>query len=974
MGISVKRIVLTTVLAVLLVIVFGWVIMMQNHATLVRNHAGDETLKLDVVASALEEIESRWRIMEQRIEERYKVDTLLSAFALRSVVEQKGDQAVALYSNGAVIRVQGDEITAPEGIDRRLGLTADLIKGRDGLFSSPENKDTLVVYSRISDPYYCVEWKENTSIPQEVEQTIDIPGILRKTETAYDVYALCAVKDPSAEGERRVLYSNDIFTDLEEIFSITQMQDLSIEETEVSAGKEQKALSYKSGTISLEGAGFRYIKCDVPAINGYLILLSIQPNLYVKALSQGTYMFTALILFVAALLVSGFCLYGYIKHNDLSAAEETRYRPSNVRRFVSLCGVIGVILIFLSGMLIYSLNGLYDDTARGRERLRMLEESFDLYAERIKQNMDRFSDIYLDYGTHIAEAMDKYPQLREQSVLKTLADSISASSITLYDANGDETVSSGEYIGLSLGKNPESATYDFRRILKGVPSVVHSKEADETTGQSEVRVGVRIRDDSDPSRYGAMILCVDPDTWNIGFFDITDYVLRNLAGDDVILCIVSPETGEILSSSEKSLVHRKVSALGLSESQLQGGVITDGNMDNRAMFVTSQELAAGKTGNDAQDSGTLIAVYAAPKASLFAGMMSSSLAGAVMFLGIYILLAWLVIGPYTDAFYEKYRREGRWRNETQKRWKGAAAYFTSIRPEKTGLITMEVIIALYLIQQIPIADFHTAISRNSVYYYLTSGNWEKGLNLFAIAGILILLGQIVFAVIVSRLILTAVSTFVGAKGKTICRLIRSLILYVALFAFVIIALTDIGISMAAILTAVGTLGIAVSLGAQHFVSDIIAGLTMVFEGTVHVGDIVKLGNGSKVYHGEVREIGLRFIRIQTSGGNIVTLSNRDIDMTTNMTTMNSRCTCSFTISSDNPIEEIEELLKTELPKIGEEDSRILYGPEYCGISALEAGSMTLLVTAECREQDLTDVQLAINHALQHILTQNGYRI
>ena len=397
-------------------------------------------------------------------------------------------------------------------------------------------------------------------------------------------------------------------------------------------------------------------------------------------------------------------------------------------------------------------------------------------------------------------------------------------------------------------------------------------------------------------------------------------------------------------------------------------------MDDRAMFVTSQELAAGKTGNDAQDSGTLIAVYAAPKASLFAGMMSSSLAGAVMFLGIYILLAWLVIGPYTDAFYEKYRREGRWRNETQKRWKGAAAYFTSIRPEKTGLITMEVIIALYLIQQIPIADFHTALSRNSVYYYLTSGKWEKGLNLFAIAGILILLGQIVFAVIVSRLILTAVSTFVGAKGKTICRLIRSLILYVALFAFVIIALTDIGISMAAILTAVGTLGIAVSLGAQHFVSDIIAGLTMVFEGTVHVGDIVKIGNGSKVYHGEVREIGLRFIRIQTSGGNIVTLSNRDIDMTTNMTTMNSRCTCSFTISSDNPIEEIEELLKTELPKIGEEDSRILYGPVYCGISALEAGSMTLLVTAECREQDLTDVQLAINHALQHILTQNGYRI
>ena len=180
--------------------------------------------------------------------------------------------------------------------------------------------------------------------------------------------------------------------------------------------------------------------------------------------------------------------------------------------------------------------------------------------------------------------------------------------------------------------------------------------------------------------------------------------------------------------------------------------------------------------------------------------------------------------------------------------------------------------------------------------------------------------------------------------------------------------------MAAILTVIGTLGIALSLGAQHFVSDIIAGLTMVFEGTVHAGDIVDLGVGVKLYHGEVREIGLRFISLQTLDGNIVTLSNRDINMTTNMTRLNSRCTIEFTVSSEYPIEEIEEMLQRELPKIGEMDRRILNGPVYNGIIALEGGSMTLLVTAECREEDLAGVQLVINRSLQRIFTQNGYRI
>ena len=997
-----KRIALTVILAILFIIAFGWVIMMQNHAALIRNNSGEDTLKREEVTQTLDDIRSAWNIMERHIQKQYKVDATLSALALRNIITKSEDKAIAMYKSGAVIKVTDDEITAPEGIEQKLGLTPDLFSAREGLFESPQNTSTLVVYSRISGPYFYVEWHEDTIIQKETEEALDIPGILRKAEAAYDVYALCAVEDADSETGERVLYCNDIIKDLEEEFSKQEVQDFSEDD-------DAGTMSFQSGTMSLQDVTFHYVKTAVPEVDGYLILLSIQPNLYVKALSQGTYMFTALILLVAALITSCIWLYVYIRNNVLNLSQEKRYQPSNVRRFAALCGIIGAILIFLSGLMIYALNGLYDDTARGKERLKALEESLSMYNDRVKQNMDRFIDIYRDYGAHIAEVLDNYPELREQSVLETLSDSISASSITLYDAYGDETVSSGEFIGLTLGSDSGSVTNDFRRILNGVPSIVHGMETDEITGESGIRVAVRIKDDSDESRFGVMVICVDPEQQGVDITRIADSVLRNLAGEGASLCIALRESGTIVSASRDELLNRDVLSLGLETRQLQDSGITTVNTEEGAMFViteaihTSDEFdetqvfgtqvsgtqVSGTQASGTQTSGTQaseaqtseaqiseerIACYVLPKSMDVSSMLASALTGGLLFIVIYAVLAWLLLGKYTREEYEKYKKTSQTNETRRKDWHGVRQYITSIRPERVGFITMEVIVGLYLIQQIPIAGFDTALSRNSVYYYINSGKWEKGLNLFAIAGILILLGQILMVVILLRILLALVSTFLGTKGRTICRLIRSLVMYLALFTFLILGLNYLGVGMSTILAAIATLGISVSLGAQHFVSDIIAGLTMVFEGTVHAGDIVDLGIGMRVYHGEVQEIGLRFIRLMTPDGNIIALSNRDITVTTNLTQLNSRCSCELRISSEYPIEEIEEMLKKKLPEIGKNDRRILKGPDYNGIIALEGGTMTLLITAECAAKDLTDVQLMLNRSVQQIFRQNGYRI
>ena len=103
-----KRIALTVILAILFIIAFGWVIMMQNHAALIRNNSGEDTLKREEVTQTLDDIRSAWNIMERHIQKQYKVDATLSALALRNIITKSEDKAIAMYKSGAVINVTDD--------------------------------------------------------------------------------------------------------------------------------------------------------------------------------------------------------------------------------------------------------------------------------------------------------------------------------------------------------------------------------------------------------------------------------------------------------------------------------------------------------------------------------------------------------------------------------------------------------------------------------------------------------------------------------------------------------------------------------------------------------------------------------------------------------------------------------------------------------------------------------------------------
>ena len=473
------KIVLTVILTVVLVSAFSWTIIWLNHSRLVADSAEEKPLNREAVNYTLENLTESWNEYEKKITTRYEVEAVLSSYALRNVEEGDKNFEEQIKGNRAVVSTQNGELSSGNPVIGSLGLDASLFSKRTGSFAAPNDPTTFVVYSRIgdSDRYY-VEWYEDTVIDDIVAETIDIPGILKRTEIAYNVSAIFLSKDPESGEITGIPYKDDRY-----FSNCSGPEDLGLSRADL-----EKDDANSSGTIRLDDVSFSYVSGESAVPPGYVILLEPMPDLYAKAFGQAGYMIAALIVLLTGLITAGFSLYSYVHNNILTPEQEKNCAPAHVRSLTSLYGIIGVITIAVTGMFIYALSGMYDNVARGKERLSMMDESISNVTDRYSQNIKSSKDIYTQFGTSLAQFLDTYPELRDSSILAALADSISASSITLYDADGNETISSSSWRNLRLGTNPGSTTYEFRRILNGAPSVIHYLETDEQTGLYEMRL------------------------------------------------------------------------------------------------------------------------------------------------------------------------------------------------------------------------------------------------------------------------------------------------------------------------------------------------------------------------------------------------------------------------------------------------------------------------------------------------------
>jgi len=88
----------------------------------------------------------------------------------------------------------------------------------------------------------------------------------------------------------------------------------------------------------------------------------------------------------------------------------------------------------------------------------------------------------------------------------------------------------------------------------------------------------------------------------------------------------------------------------------------------------------------------------------------------------------------------------------------------------------------------------------------------------------------------------------------------------------IMILAEVGVEVAPILTGAGVVGVALAFGAQNFVKDFLAGIFMILEDQLAVGDTVDTGHAV----GEVEAVGLRVTRLRDVHGTVWYVRNGEV--------------------------------------------------------------------------------------------------
>ncbi|MSQ95230.1 MAG: mechanosensitive ion channel family protein [Gemmataceae bacterium] len=115
------------------------------------------------------------------------------------------------------------------------------------------------------------------------------------------------------------------------------------------------------------------------------------------------------------------------------------------------------------------------------------------------------------------------------------------------------------------------------------------------------------------------------------------------------------------------------------------------------------------------------------------------------------------------------------------------------------------------------------------------------------------------------------------KGRTLVPLLESLSRYVLYFGCVLMMLRVFEVDTTPILAGAGVIGLAMGLGAQSFVADVVAGFFILFENQFLVGDMIQIGDAL----GRVEAINIRCTQIRDESGKLVIIPNGQIKTVVN---------------------------------------------------------------------------------------------
>ena len=237
---------------------------------------------------------------------------------------------------------------------------------------------------------------------------------------------------------------------------------------------------------------------------------------------------------------------------------------------------------------------------------------------------------------------------------------------------------------------------------------------------------------------------------------------------------------------------------------------------------------------------------------------------------------------------------------------------------------------------------------NILQKYIQQFNFEESLMLLISKGIKLLILLIIFLLskkiinflfkhTVGRSLSWTIQT--SARKKTIERLLHNCMNYILYFFLVYWLLSILGVPVSSLLAGAGLAGVALGLGAQGFLSDVVNGFFILLENQFEVGDSVEV----EAITGLVSTVSIRTTQIRGFDGTLHFIPNRNIKIVSNKSRGDMRAQIDIPVYTSTDINKVTSIIQQVNKDNIENYPEIIGTPNIIGLTSKPSGQLVFRV-------------------------------
>lgn len=198
-------------------------------------------------------------------------------------------------------------------------------------------------------------------------------------------------------------------------------------------------------------------------------------------------------------------------------------------------------------------------------------------------------------------------------------------------------------------------------------------------------------------------------------------------------------------------------------------------------------------------------------------------------------------------------------------------------------------------------------------------------------------------------------------------LLQSIVRYIIYFIAIILILQEFSIDTTSIIAGAGILGLAIGVGAQSLIKDIITGFFVILEDQYAIGDYITSGDMT----GFVEEIGFRVTKLRDSNGVLHIIPHGLITKVTNYSRGDMVATVLVPVLYEANLAQVLSLLEQVCAEIGTTMPEIIDAPKVIGVVEFRSTELIVQIAARTVPLEQRKVETVLRQRIKTVFDEAG---